>query len=95
MSKLAALFLILVSAVASAEDVTRTISVTGFGSVETPPDRATMSLSIEARESTRQVHLESTCYRAGMLGRTHAGTDRSLPRGTDCLSLPDTAGPVR
>ena len=52
MSKLAALFLILVSAVASAEDVTRTISVTGFGSVETPPDRATMSLSIEAREST-------------------------------------------
>lgn len=52
MSKLAALFLILVSAVASADDVNRTISVTGFGSVETPPDRATLSLSIDAREST-------------------------------------------
>jgi uncharacterized protein YggE len=52
MSKLAALFLILVSTVASADDVTRTISVAGFGSVETPPDRATLSLSIDAREST-------------------------------------------
>ena len=53
MSKLAALFLVLVSAVASADDhAPRTIAVGGFGSVETPPDRATLSLSIVAREPT-------------------------------------------
>ena len=53
MSKLAALLLILVSAVAVADDhAARTIAVSGFGSVETPPDRATLNLSIDAREST-------------------------------------------
>ena len=53
MSKLAALILILASAAACADNhATRTISVSGFGSVETPPDRATVSLSIEIREST-------------------------------------------
>ena len=53
MSKLAALFLVFVSAVACADDhAARTISVSGFGSVDTPPDRATLSLSIDARAST-------------------------------------------
>lgn len=52
MSKLAALFLIFLSAAACADDATRTISVSGIGSVETPPDRATLILSIDAREST-------------------------------------------
>lgn len=54
MPKLAALLLVLVSVTATADDndVVRTISVSGFGSVETPPDRATLSLSIVAREST-------------------------------------------
>ena len=53
MSKLVALFLVLVSAVASADDsVLRTIAVGGFGSVETPPDRATLSLSIIERQPT-------------------------------------------
>lgn len=53
MSKLAALFLIFLSAAACADgDATRTISVSGTGSVETPPDRATLILSIDAREST-------------------------------------------
>jgi uncharacterized protein YggE len=53
MSKLAALFLILVSAAACADDnMARTISVSGIGTVETPPDRATLNLSIDVREST-------------------------------------------
>ena len=52
MSKLAALLLILVSTVASADDAARTISVSGFGSVETPPDRATLTLTIVARQAT-------------------------------------------
>jgi uncharacterized protein YggE len=53
MSKLATLMLIFASAAACADDhAVRTISVSGFGSVETPPDRATVNLSIEAREST-------------------------------------------
>ncbi len=52
MPKLAALLLILLCAVASADDVARTISVSGVGTVETPPDRAMLSLSIDAREST-------------------------------------------
>ncbi len=52
MPKLATLFLILASAAASADDMDRTISVNGMGTVETPPDRAILSLSIEAREST-------------------------------------------
>lgn len=53
MSKLAPLLLILVSATAFADEhAVRTISVSGFGSVETPPDRATLSLTIDAREST-------------------------------------------
>ena len=52
MPKLVALFLVLLSAAAYADDVARTISVSGVGTVETPPDRATLSLSIDAREST-------------------------------------------
>jgi uncharacterized protein YggE len=54
MPKLAALILVLASVVASADDnpVVRTISVSGIGSVETPPDRASLSLSIVAREPT-------------------------------------------
>ena len=53
MPKLATLFLVLVSAAAIAdEDVSRTISVSGIGTAETAPDRATLSLSIDAREST-------------------------------------------
>lgn len=53
MQKVAALLLIFVSAVGLADDhAAGTISVTGFASVETPPDRATLSLSIDAREST-------------------------------------------
>ncbi len=52
MPKLAALFLVLVTATAAADDVARTISVNGFGTAETEPDRATLSLSIDAREST-------------------------------------------
>ena len=53
MSKLTALILIFASAAACADNhATRTISVSGFGSVETPPDRATVTLSIEIREST-------------------------------------------
>ncbi len=53
MPKLCSLFLILVStAVFAADEVPNTISVSGFGSVETPPDRATLVLSIMSREST-------------------------------------------
>ena len=51
MAKLAVIFLIVASAAALADDdAVRTIAVSGFGSVETPPDRATLSLSIVARE---------------------------------------------
>lgn len=53
MSKLAVLFFVLVSATASADDhAPRTIAVGGFGSVETPPDRATLNLSIIERQPT-------------------------------------------
>ena len=54
MPKLAALILVLASVVAGADEntVVRTISVSGIGSVETPPDRASLSLSIVAREPT-------------------------------------------
>lgn len=53
MLKLLALFLVLLSAGVFADDnVTHTISVSGIGSVETPPDRATLSLSIVARQPT-------------------------------------------
>lgn len=51
MSKLSLLLLLLLSTAAfAADDVTHTISVTGFGSVETPPDRATLTVSIVARD---------------------------------------------
>lgn len=53
MSKLVALILILASAAACADNhAARTIAVSGFGSVDTPPDRATLRLSIDARAST-------------------------------------------
>ncbi len=53
MPRLAALFLILVSAAVSADDdIARTIAVNGFGTAETTPDRAMLTLSIDAREST-------------------------------------------
>jgi uncharacterized protein YggE len=46
------LFLLMSTAAVAAEDIAHTISVTGFGSVETPPDRATLNLSIVARHAT-------------------------------------------
>jgi uncharacterized protein YggE len=53
MLKLTALLLLLTPVAAlSADDVPHTISVTGFGSVEVRPDRATLNLSIVAREPT-------------------------------------------
>jgi len=53
MPKIFSLILILVSTAAfAANEVPNTISVSGFGSVETPPDRATLVLSIMSRENT-------------------------------------------
>ncbi len=53
MSRIVSLILIFASLSAfGADDLPRTISVTGFGSVETPPDRATLMLSIMARQPT-------------------------------------------
>jgi uncharacterized protein YggE len=52
MPKLIPLCLILLSAYAAADDVPRTITVSGQGSVETPPDRATLVLSIVARDTS-------------------------------------------
>ena len=52
MSKLIPFCLILLSTFAAADDVPRTISVGGQGSVETPPDRATLILSIVARDTS-------------------------------------------
>lgn len=55
MFRLISLFLLLFSAAASvADDNPHTISVSGFGSVETPPDRATLTLSIVSRQQTVQ-----------------------------------------
>jgi len=53
MSRLASLFLALIStAVLAADDAPHTITVSGFGSVETPPDRASVVLSIVSRQAT-------------------------------------------
>ena len=50
MPKLISLCLILLSTLALAEETPRSISVSGEGSVETPPDRATLVFSIVARD---------------------------------------------
>ena len=50
MPKLIPLCLILLSTVALADETPRSISVSGEGSVETPPDRATLVFSIVARD---------------------------------------------
>ena len=52
MPKLIPLCLVLLSTFAAADEVPRTISVSGQGSVETPPDRATLILSIVARDTS-------------------------------------------
>ena len=54
MSKLVPFCLLLLSAFAAADDVPRTITVGGQGSVETPPDRATLVFSIVARDASVQ-----------------------------------------
>ncbi len=53
MKKLAVtIFLLSFGAMSIANDIPRTISVSGSGSVETPPDRATLILSIVARDQS-------------------------------------------
>jgi uncharacterized protein YggE len=53
MPRLASLILVLVSPVVfAADELPHTITVSGFGSVETPPDRATVVLSIVSRQPT-------------------------------------------
>lgn len=52
MPKLIPFCLILLSTFAAADEVPRTISVSGQGSVETPPDRATLILSIVAPDTS-------------------------------------------
>ena len=53
MFRLISLLLLFVAAAAcAADDDQHTISVSGFGSVETPPDRAMLMLSIESRQQT-------------------------------------------
>lgn len=61
MSRLLSLFLIFMSTAAlAAEDLPRTITVSGFGSVETPPDRATLMLSIMTRGQTVEALQQET-----------------------------------
>ena len=52
MPKLFPLCLILLSSLAAADEVPRTIAVSGHGSVETPPDRATLIFSVVARDTS-------------------------------------------
>jgi uncharacterized protein YggE len=78
MPRLIAILLILVAGAAiAADDIPRTITVGGFGSVETPPDRATLILSIVARsQSVADAQAEAADVTAKVLALTE---DLNIP----------------